>query len=148
MTITCAPQEPVNAFGPGLLMRISSDFIGPIPIDAYWEIRMRVDITDLSQSFWNVQLASNGFHGINYTMMVDRTPLLPSVPPIATSGLWWPSHGQPIWVATALVHATAPLDTGLVATNFDAYSGLGILITRLVGSGTTSETGLSRTFYA
>lgn len=38
MPITIEPISPLTVVGPGLPLSLNSDFIGPLPVDAYWEI--------------------------------------------------------------------------------------------------------------
>lgn len=138
MVVTFVQPQSGAPFGPGFLVSLDSDFVGPIPADSWWLLYVAPaadpEVGELNQTILNPQ---HDHAWIAFAVESDPFPLQP----VASSLI----HGDTVSVTAELHSPTAVLDSGTVSVQWDMVSGVPYVmqgIVNRVANGTAEHQAL------
>jgi len=115
MPITITPITPTGHVGPGLWTSISTDFIGPLPSDAIYEIRACTDSEALNE-IWRDNRLANNLHQINHQLMSNFDVQ-------SSSELFAVADATTVFYNVRLVSGVTVLDTGQISVQWSNTEG-------------------------
>jgi hypothetical protein len=140
MPVTITPNSPAGIVGPGIQVVVQSDFVGPLPSTAFWQILFYPHSGEQLVYSMTIQLNENPTWGTPFVAETSRI-LYDYRGPVA--------DGASVDVQAKLFQDNfTQLDDGQITTTWSATAGLATVVTNNTsGGGLTSEqaTQLSET---
>lgn len=129
-------EVPVSGtVGPGQLIRFTSDFIGPLPTNTSWRIKIGTE-ADTTNPFLTILKPAGGIPiGTTQVLIFDQGEVVSTLP------LSQPIGGATVHVNAELVTDTGVIDSGTRTAVWDATTGLGQQVFQLQSTGGGLTTG-------
>lgn len=130
MPITVQPAPHLTTVGPGLQINLISDFIGPMPADAIWQVAITIQPDQVQPVLFYSKPCTGDF---------DALIVLNAEGWNETRQAWWPTQGGGINVHAQISTQTGIIDSGALSTTWDATSGVPWLLHAQAQGGFTEQ---------
>lgn len=130
MPITVQPAPHLTTVGPGLQINLRSDFIGPFPSDAVWQVALTVQPDQVEPVLFYTRPCT----GPIISLMVLHAEEWSE-----TRQAWWPNAGGQINVHAQIATQSGVIDSGALSSTWDATSGIGWMLQASAQGGFTAE---------
>lgn len=135
MVVTIVQPTADSPWGPGFLVSLNSDFVGPLAVPSSWEIEV-FTLDDLEQAK-DQEFRTTTTNAASWTFGLA----LPEFSPFVRAELGL-SHGSTVRVKATLRSSTTVVDTGTVDVTWDMVSGVPVALQELIAQARPNLTGL------